>query len=190
MSFLTRLTTTVRIILLPTVSDFSFGICRFLNFKDEVIQLLDYLIKIVFFYLLQIQANTSATFTEQLQMIFSSTFHVSPWIYSLPLFDINDFFLLSHVQIAFHELLNAEILTQRSRFNRRSSKQGNKANKCFDLITFLIQSAKKVFEHLRQYLRYFSDLSANFYHFMLVIKNIKPKDHDLPKIHFMKLHLI
>ena len=36
--------------------------------------------------------------------------------------------------------------------------------------------------------RFFSGFIANFYHFMLVINSIKPKDHDLINIYFTKLH--
>ena len=33
-------------------------------------------------------------------------------------------------------------------------------------------------------------LIAKFYHLMLVISNIKPKDHDLTSIYFIKLHYV
>ena len=51
-----------------------------------------------------------------------------------------------------------------------------------------VQSATKLFEHLQNYLEFFSSLNANFYHFMLVINNIKSNDHELTNIYFIKLH--
>ena len=48
--------------------------------------------------------------------------------------------------------------------------------------------AAKSFVHLRLYLRFFSGLIANSNHFMLVISNVKPKDHDLKNIYFTKLN--
>ena len=51
-----------------------------------------------------------------------------------------------------------------------------------------IQSAAKLFEHLRQYLQFFSDLVDNFYYLMLFINSIRPKDRDLTNIYFIKLH--
>ena len=47
-----------------------------------------------------------------------------------------------------------------------------------------LQSAAKLFEHLRSYLQFFSDLIANFYHLMLVTNSIKTKDHNLRNIYF------
>ena len=47
-----------------------------------------------------------------------------------------------------------------------------------------VQSAAKFFEHLW----FFSCLNDNFYHLMLVINSMKPKDYDLTNIYFIKLH--
>ena len=51
---------------------------------------------------------------------------------------------------------------------------------------YYIQMPAKLFEHLR----IFSGLIANFYNIILIINNIKPKDHDLKNIYFIKLRKI
>ena len=51
----------------------------------------------------------------------------------------------------------------------------------------VVQSAAKMFEHLRYYLQLFSDLIAVSYYLMLVISNVNPKDHVLTNIYFIKL---
>ena len=45
-----------------------------------------------------------------------------------------------------------------------------------------LKSEAKLFDHLRYYLKIFYGLTANFYHLMLVINSIKPKDHDLTNL--------
>ena len=50
------------------------------------------------------------------------------------------------------------------------------------------EKLKVLSQVLEQYLRFFSDLIANFYHLMLVMNSMKPKDHGLRNIYFMKLH--
>ena len=51
-----------------------------------------------------------------------------------------------------------------------------------------LQSAPKLFEHLRLYLLFFTGLIDYFYYIMLVISNRKPKDHDLTNIYSIKLY--
>ena len=52
------------------------------------------------------------------------------------------------------------------------------------------QSAAKLFEHLRNYLQFFSDLIGNFHHLLLVINNKKLKDCVLINFYFIKLRYI
>ena len=54
----------------------------------------------------------------------------------------------------------------------------------------IVQSTAKLFEPLRWYMRFFSDLIANVYYLMLVINSIKPKDHNLKNICFIKLDYV
>ena len=75
---------------------------------------------------------------------------------------------------------------------------------CLRTLCKYVQSTVKFFNYLRffmyynffailycdifyLYLRFFFGLIANFYHFMFVTNSIKPKDHDLANIYFMKL---
>ena len=52
-----------------------------------------------------------------------------------------------------------------------------------------LQSAAKSFEHLRIIRTpFFYNLIDNFYPLMLFMSKIKPKDHDMTNIYFIKLH--
>ena len=50
------------------------------------------------------------------------------------------------------------------------------------LLVVGLQSAAKLSQHSLYYLKFFSGFIANFYNLMLVLNNIKPKNHDLTNI--------
>ena len=53
--------------------------------------------------------------------------------------------------------------------------------------TSILQSAAKSFEHLQEYLQFFSSLVANLYHLMLLINRIMSIDNNLTNIYFIQL---
>ena len=52
------------------------------------------------------------------------------------------------------------------------------------VVLYILQSVAKLFEHLRQNLRFSSGLFAH----LLVMISTKPKDYDSTNIYFIKLH--
>ena len=67
-------------------------------------------------------------------------------------------------------------------------KDSSRCKELFQPEAIVVQSAAKLFEHLRQYLLFFSGLITNFYHPILVKNNKKSVDHDLTNLYFIKLH--